>query len=278
MAVELTSTNFNGQNALVTLYLPTGTTIPYNAATSVNIGLQNMPFTYEAPYIAWEYGQFVLDFTGSSKVCLARQLSPPDGDGNVYDIIEIGTQVWMAENLKTTKFQDGTPLSNTSQVSNTTWAAATASDKYWALVNNNSANTNIYGLLYNHYAVTGSTTGSTASVNLCPVGYHAASTADFNTLITFLGGLNSAGSAKYPGTSYWYIFGNVGATNTSGLSIVGNGLRYGTGGYDEFKYAAYLWHTNSTSRYTIIYSLDTVWDAYNGGDQRLGMGVRCLKD
>jgi hypothetical protein len=39
-----------------------------------------------------------------------------------------------------------------------------------------------------------------------------------------------------------------------------------------------LWHTNSTSRYTIIYSLDTIWDAYNGADQRGGMGVRCLKD
>ena len=279
MAVSISSSYFSGQTADVTLYLPTGTTIPYTSATTVNIGSKVMPFTYQGDYPAWEYGVFSLYFSGSGKTCIDYQSTPPDGDGNVYRTIQIGNQIWMSENLKTTKFQDGTPLSNTSQVSNATWAAATASNKYWALVNGTTANTQTYGLVYNNFAITGSTSGSTASTNLCPAGYHIPTTAEFNTLKTFLGGNNSAGTVKHPGTIYW-VASNVGATNTSGFSAIGNGLRSQTGSYSDFRFFSVLWNTDIVSNLgltTNFYSDDTVWDSSNF-DQRIGAGVRCLKD
>ena len=106
MSVEIRSTNYNGQNAVVTLYSSTGATIPYTSATTISLGVQTIPFTYSSATISNEYGIFSCNFTGYSKTCIINQQTPPDGDGNRYKTIKIGNQIWMSENLKTTKFQD----------------------------------------------------------------------------------------------------------------------------------------------------------------------------
>jgi uncharacterized protein (TIGR02145 family) len=273
MAIELTSTNFNGQDALVTLYLPTGTTIPYSAATSVNIGLQNIPFTYQAPYIAWEYGQFVLDFTGSSKVCLSRQVTPPDGDGNVYDIIEIGSQVWMAENLKTTKYQNGVSipkLTSTAQWSATTIASCCS-------VNFDSVYDELFGLFYNLLSLSASTSGVT-TYNLCPTGYHIPNKTEWETLQATVGSGTGTNKLKYPGLTYWNFPSDLDSTNSAGFTALGAGYQANTI-YAGYAQRGVFW---GISGFLPIMSVVNYSGGFNfealGNNTTLGYSVRCLKD
>jgi uncharacterized protein (TIGR02145 family) len=105
-----------------------------------------------------------------------------DKDGNVYHTITIGTQVWMVENLKTTKYNDGTdiPLVKDSA----TWANLTTPGYCW-LYNDQTTYINTTGALYNWYAVN---TGK-----LAPIGWHVPSDSDFIALTKYLGGENTAG-------------------------------------------------------------------------------------
>ena len=96
MSVEIRSTNYNGQNAVVTLYSSTGATIPYTSATTISLGVQTIPFTYSSATISNEYGIFSCNFTGYSKTCIINQQTPPDGDGNRYKTIKIGNQIWIS--------------------------------------------------------------------------------------------------------------------------------------------------------------------------------------
>jgi len=108
-----------------------------------------------------------------------------DIDGNVYHIVAIGTQVWMAENLKTTKYNDGTfiPLVTDS----TAWGNLSTPGYCWY---NNDAATykNTYGALYNWFTVN---TGK-----LSPKGWHIPSDTEWETLITYLGGESLAGGIR----------------------------------------------------------------------------------
>ena len=106
-----------------------------------------------------------------------------DIDGNAYKTIQIGTQVWMAENLKTTRYNDeeAIPL----VMSGTEWSNLTSHGFSWYL-NSPEANKNVYGALYNWYAVT--------SGKLCPEGWHVFTETELNTLSTYLGGGTEVGS------------------------------------------------------------------------------------
>ena len=272
MAVEITSTNFSGQTGQVTLYLPTGDTRFYNYSTAVSIGAQTIPFDYAASNIIWEHGVFSIFFSATSKTCNVTQLTPPDGDGNVYRTIQIGNQIWMSENLKTTKFQDGTPLDNTSQVSDATWAAQTT-QKYWAYVDGSSVNTAFYGLFYNANAVTGSTSGSSASINLCPVGWHIPTNTELNTLFSTVGSLSN------PYKAYGYF----GGTNTSGFQSVMPNFRDQDGTYNPLiDEIAYFYSSTINPLNNEIYALEI--DVTEGAvvfdilSKKFGFSVRCIKD
>ena len=105
-----------------------------------------------------------------------------DNESNIYLIIIIGTQVWMAENLKSTKYNDGTAIPLIT--SNTLWAGANSQDIV-GLNNDALINKNKYGALYNWYTIN---TGK-----LCPVGWHIPDETEFGDLINFLGGTDYAG-------------------------------------------------------------------------------------
>ncbi|UCE18461.1 MAG: hypothetical protein JSV84_16660 [Gemmatimonadota bacterium] len=105
-----------------------------------------------------------------------------DIDGNVYKVVTIGDQIWMAENLKTTKFSDGEPIPNVTD--NSEWCSRVTPAYCW--YNNNSSNRDTLGGLYNWYAVN---TGK-----LAPTGWHIPSEAEWNILISYLGGETVAGS------------------------------------------------------------------------------------
>jgi uncharacterized protein (TIGR02145 family) len=276
MSVTISTGSYNGYSANVTLYIPTGHTIPYNnvSATTESLGVKVLPFNYSGSSDIFEYGVFSCEMTGfsPSKICTTSLLTPPDGDGNKYKTIKIGNQIWMSESLKTTKFQDGTPLSNTSEVDNATWSAATASNKYWALVNGSSANTQTYGLFYNQFAVTGSTVGGSANNNLCPSGWHVPTSTEFGTLVTILG--NSSAEAR--STIFWRA-GGVPSTNSLGLNILPSGSRGTNGVYGSYDANGDFW--GSSSGYAINARFSNAgFVQSSAANALLGYSVRCLKN
>lgn len=274
MPLEINSSNYYNQSANVTLYHPTGNTVTYTNATQTNLGTQTIPYSYTGSPETLEYGVFSFNFTGFSKTCIINQQTPPDGDGNRYKIIKIGNQIWMSENLKTTKFQDGTALSNVTEVSNGTWAAATASNKYWALVNGSSGNTATYGLVYNQFAVTGSTVGGAANNNLCPSGYHVPTNDEFETLNTYLGGLSPGNvGIQMKSTTLWSS-GN--GTNSSGFNGLPPGLRLTDGSWYNFSSHGYFW-TTSSGIYRGLFFNNTNF-IQNTVSSLHGFSVRCLRN
>ena len=150
--------------------------------------------------------------------------SVSDLEGNVYKTVQIGTQVWMAENLKTTKYNNGTTITNvTDQVA---WQNLTTGAYCW--YNNSITNKPAYGALYNYYVI--------KNGNVCPTGWHVPSNEEWDILITFLGGgAVAGGKMKEAGTSHW-VAPNTGATNSSTFTALPSGARRSYG---------FNWLTNS---------------------------------
>jgi uncharacterized protein (TIGR02145 family) len=141
-----------------------------------------------------------------------------DKDGNFYDTLTIGTQSWMTENLKTSRYNDSTLIPHVTE--NTEWIDLITPGFCW--YENNFNNKAIYGNLYNWYTV--------ATTKLCPSGWHVPSDAEWLTLIDYLGGESVAGGKlKEIGNSHW-ISPNTGATNESGFTSLPSGNRIGADG------------------------------------------------
>ena len=152
-----------------------------------------------------------------------------DQDSNVYKTITIGTQTWMAENLRTTKFRDGTEMPN---ICYGLWNLS-KNDAYCSYNNTTDAvSIATYGRLYNWYTVTN-------SHNIAPEGWHVPTDAEWTTLITYLGGESVAGGKmKESGTTHW-IAPNTDATNESGFTSLPTGLR-GSGGPDSEPFFSFM--------------------------------------
>jgi uncharacterized protein (TIGR02145 family) len=192
-----------------------------------------------------------------------------DIDGNVYKTVQIGTQVWMAENLKTTRYRNGDPIRT--NLTDAAWSAV--STGAYAVYNNDAANNTTYGKLYNWYAVVDSR-------NLCPVGWHIPSDAEWTTLENFLGGDGIAGGKMKAVSNLWQSP-NKGATNESGFSGLPGGFRDSIFTYDYVGNYGYWWSSTEGST-------ASAWFRYLGyGDgisargnhyKRNGFSVRCLRD
>jgi uncharacterized protein (TIGR02145 family) len=189
-----------------------------------------------------------------------------DVDGNVYKTITIGTQTWMAENLKTTRYRNGEPIPNVTA----TWAGLTTGAYCWF---NNDATTYkaTYGALYNWYAVADSR-------NIAPTGWHVPTDAEWTTLTTFLGGESVAGGKlKETGTSHW-IVPNSGATNSSGFAALPGGSHY----YQNSVGVNGNWWSITVDDATFARGrgLDYYYTnvSFNGYDKKSGFSIRCVKD
>jgi uncharacterized protein (TIGR02145 family) len=137
-----------------------------------------------------------------------------DIDGNVYHTVTIGTQVWLVENLKTTKYRNGDTISNVTDEIH--WGSLTTG-AYCNYLNDTSY-ASTYGRLYNWYTVTDSR-------NIAPAGWHVPSNEEWTTLINFLGGDSVAGGKlKETGTAHW-LSPNKGATNETGFTALPGGLK-----------------------------------------------------
>lgn len=192
-----------------------------------------------------------------------------DIDGNTYNVVKIGTQVWMAENLKTTKYNNGTAIPLVTD--NTTWSNFSTPAYCWY---NNDAATykNTYGALYNWHTV--------GTGNLCPTGWHVPSDAEGTILETYYGGSYIAGGElKEAGYLHW-LSPNTGATNTSGFTALPGGYRYDNGTFREIGNQGLWW--SSTSSYGNAWDRNLYYDMENyiRGNIPMtgGLSVRCLRD
>jgi len=194
-----------------------------------------------------------------------------DNDGNTYNTVTIGTQVWMAENLKTTKYNDGSDIPNV--MDNTAWGANTAGAYCWY---DNNANTYkaTYGALYNWHAVN---TGK-----LCPTGWHVPTDTEWTTLTTYLGGETVAGG-KLKETGTTWDTPNTAATNSSGFTALPGGDRYNDGTFEYIGRYGYWWSSTGNGTGTALYRGIT-WlygnaNRYSFIDYRAyGFSVRCVRD
>ena len=193
-----------------------------------------------------------------------------DIDGNVYRTVVIGTQHWMAENLKVTKYRNGDNITHITDNSSD-WASNT--DGAYGYYNDNTTNSDTYGMLYNWYAVDNSS-------GLCPQGWHVPTDSEFTNLKNGLGS-NAAAQLKEKGTVHWGIQ-STGTNNSSGFTARGAGLRdYSTGYYGVIRNYTYFW-TSTTSGSTSTYrylnaSSSTTFGSANTF-KRYGFSIRCLED
>ena len=194
-----------------------------------------------------------------------------DIDGNVYNTVTIGTQVWMKENLKTTKLNDGSTIPNISDYA----TFVTLNTPAFCWYDNNISNRDTYGSLYNWYSVT--------TMKLCPTGWHVPSDSEWKTLEMYLGmtqvqsdaegwrGIDQGTQLK--STTGWNSGGN--GSNTSGFTALPGGGRYAAsaGSIGNLGY----WRSSTNRIYRVLdishNQVNRYWDGEEGGES-----VRCLKD
>ena len=197
-----------------------------------------------------------------------------DSEGNSYKTVKIGTQTWMAENLKVSKYSDGTTIPNI--IDNAQWSQLTTGA--WSYYNNDAANNAKYGKLYNWYAVSKTTNGNK---NVCPTGWHVPTDAEWKVLTDYLGGDSIAGGKlKEVGTTSWKSP-NTDATNTSLFTGLPGGYRFNNGYCNYIGSIGYWW--SSTEYYAFNAwgraLVDNDGNADRGGDDKgVGLSVRCLRD
>ncbi len=221
---------------------------------------------------------FTVNNTSDYTIALSVAIPLFDIDGNVYNTVTIGTQVWMAENLNVTHYRDGTGITHVTD--NAVWAELTT--EAYCIYNNNASNeADTYGALYNWYAVNGDIDGNgTKDKEIAPRGWHVPSHTEWLTLVDYLGGTAVAGGKmKEAGTSHWFDP-NTGATNESGFTALPAGTRIGIGNYSGInlfgyfwsstEYTSYAWYRNLISQQGIV-TVDYVLKGY-------GFSVRCVKD
>lgn len=188
-----------------------------------------------------------------------------DIEGNIYKTITIGTQTWMAENLKTTKYRNGNSISNVTD--NEVWGNLTTPGYCW--YDNDVSKKKNYGALYNWYAIN--------SGILCPIGWHIPTDAEWTTLERYLGGYVDV---KLKAIDQWW-----GGTNTSGFTAIPGGYRIdesnaffnylGTNGY---------WWSSTEDNYGVngYVLLDQVLsggkNGHSSNHKNAGLSIRCIKD
>jgi len=183
----------------------------------------------------------------------------------------------MAENLRTTKFNDGRPVLQVTD--NVSWSNMTS--PAWCWYGNDSGHDQVYGKLYNWYAI--------SNGNICPAGWHVPTDADDNsasewtTLLSHLGGSGVAGGKmKEQGFNHW-LQPNVGANNTSGFSGLPGGSRQPNGIFDGIRFEGLWWNNLKRNLLEFTWSRSRIlfYDSnrvdYFDGDERMGLSVRCVK-
>jgi uncharacterized protein (TIGR02145 family) len=260
----------------------TGTGEFTSAITDLTGGTTYNVRAYATNSVGTAYGNEI-SFTTSSAVTTVTDI-----DGNIYNAVTIGTQTWMAENLKTTKYQNGDLIGTTTPASLNIQSENTP--KYQWAQDGNESNVATYGRLYTWYAITDSR-------NVCPTGWHISTDAEWTTLTNYLEnngyGYEGSGSdiaKSIAATSGWDTYsyslaGTIGddqaSNNSSGFTALPGGIRDNFGSFLGMGYESHWWSS------TEVNTNDAwCWFVYNDDKyvERLdiykigGFSVRCLKD
>ena len=210
------------------------------------------------------------------------ELTVTDIDGNVYYTVTIGEQVWIAENLKVTHYRNGDAIPNVTdnnEFSNVTTGAYSSYD-------NGGVDIDIYGLLYNWYAVK-------ENRNIAPEGWHIPTDTEWKQLEMYLGmnqieventdwrGTDEGDKLKITGTTYWDAP-NDGANNVFGFSALPGGYRHnGIGVFGDVGRAGYWWSsTEGNSTRAWHRRLDNAHSVIfrRSDEKQNGFSVRCVKN
>jgi uncharacterized protein (TIGR02145 family) len=265
---EYLETTVGFEYGLTTQY---GNTLVYNlnpliGNTSKNVTMQLKGLTNWTTYHYRVTATNMLGTVFGNDTSFTTLGTVSDIDGNIYLVTVIGTQTWMAENLKVKTLTDNTSVPYISD--DAQWSAL--STPAYSSVNGNSVT---YGLLYNWFTVQ---TGK-----LCPTGWHIPSTEEWDSLAENLGGEKLAGGKlKETGTGHWTAP-NAGATNESGFNARPGGFRNKSGSYYYLNNFGYFWTSDE-------FDSDNAWFrnlAYsttnlNSGKalKSQGQSVRCIKE
>jgi uncharacterized protein (TIGR02145 family) len=192
-----------------------------------------------------------------------------DYQNHTYAVVRIGNQWWMAENLRSDTYNDGTPILNLPD--RQAWKAST--EGAWCAYGNDSLKGDTYGKLYNWPAVN--------SGKLAPPGWRVPSDDDLIILIERLGGMSEAGGKmKETGDAHWEAR-NVGATNESGFTAFGSGYRNENGAFAFLGKYTYFWSasekdsTTAWARKLVYYGTDVLRYGYG---KNSGFSVRCVRN
>jgi uncharacterized protein (TIGR02145 family) len=221
--------------------------------------------------ISGNYSTVITDIPAQDKTVTFNFIACTDGENNNYPVVAIGTQVWMAENLKTTKYRNSDLIGTTTPA--TLDIINESIPKYQWAYGGDENNVTVYGRLYTWYA-------ATDSRNLCPTGWYIPTDADLTILTTFLGGETVAGGKlKETGTTHW-ASPNTGATNETGFTAIPGGYRNYNGtssgiGNSGFWFSSTGYNTYNAWYRGMYYNTFNVSRLYS--DKFHGLSVRCLK-
>ncbi len=208
-----------------------------------------------------------------------------DGDNNTYAAVQIGTQLWMAENLKTTRYSDGKKIPHVTK--DTVWRYLTTPAYCW-YDNDSAMNAKQYGALYDWYAV--------AEENLCPSGWHAPSNEEWDSLVSYLTdngyGFEEGGGdygKSLASISEWVassVPGTVGndpeGNNASGFLALPAGYRNHDGTYKDMGISANWWSYTGKEPDCYSYFRSLTYNSFEieslALEKEFGFSVRCLKD
>lgn len=211
----------------------------------------------------------VVIFLSLGLTSMMAQMTVKDVDGNVYKTITIGKQVWMSENLKTTKYRNGEVIGTTSP-SGQDIRNLVGPKFQWAFGGKDS-NSDVYGRLYTWYAITDDR-------GVCPAGWHVPTDAEWTALVTFLGGdVIAYSKLKESGEIHWLKYDT--GSNETGFTALPGGIRNGRGPFDDMGTSGYWWSSTE-------YGATEAWYRYMGNSsgslsrflylKRNGLSVRCV--
>jgi len=193
-----------------------------------------------------------------------------DFDGNSYKTVVIGGQTWMAENLKTTRYNDGSQIPCIR--SNNAWKTAYSPAYCW-YDNDSLANMNAYGALYSLYTINSS--------KICPAGWHIPTDAEWTGLFTYLDNETLASNKlKETGVTHWRGTSDV-VTNETGFTALPGGYRAADGSFSGKTWYGYWWIANegATDHGSAICMSYESGQIYRVGETALNaISVRCIKN